>query len=121
MTFSISDNGQDVDLKSDGSKIPLDDLNKYEYIELYTRYRIDSSFRSKDASEAFKRGFFELIPNYAIKVFDARDLSRLIYGDPSIDLDLWRAITTVNHGPKNWLMKNADENLVDWFWKVFSF
>ena len=73
-----------VELKLDGGNIPVTEANKKEYVEAVVEYRIHK--RVKDQCEAFREGFFELIPFELINVFDERELELLIGGMSEIDM-----------------------------------
>ncbi|KAI9691308.1 MAG: hypothetical protein M1820_009771 [Bogoriella megaspora] len=80
-----------VDLKPDGSKIPVTNENKREYVELITEWRIQK--RVEEQFNAFVTGFHELIPADLVNVFDERELELLIGGIAEIDVDDWKKHT----------------------------
>ena len=73
-----------IELKPDGANIPVTEVNKREYVEAVVEYRIHK--RVKEQCEAFREGFFELIPFELINVFDERELELLIGGMSEIDM-----------------------------------
>lgn len=79
-----------MELRSDGANIPVTELNKKEYVEAVVEYRIHK--RVKDQCEAFREGFFELIPFELINVFDERELELLIGGMSEIDMYVFMAL-----------------------------
>lgn len=79
-----------VELRPDGANIPVTELNKKEYVEAVVEYRIHK--RVKDQCEAFREGFFELIPFELINVFDERELELLIGGMSEIDMYVFMAL-----------------------------
>ncbi|KAL9095741.1 MAG: hypothetical protein Q9165_002173 [Trypethelium subeluteriae] len=80
-----------VDLKPDGSNIPVTNENKREYVELITEWRIQK--RVEEQFNAFVTGFHELIPADLVNVFDERELELLIGGIAEIDVDDWKKHT----------------------------
>ncbi|KAL6632416.1 hypothetical protein U3516DRAFT_656021 [Neocallimastix sp. 'constans'] len=88
LTFEIENedsfgNKEKIELKPNGSEIPVTDENKEEYIKLNTT-------KDKDQMEAIKRGFYKVIPNDSLKRFNEFDLELLIYGSNEIDVDDWK-------------------------------
>lgn len=67
-----------VELKPGGADVPVTEENKKEYVDAVVEYRINK--RTKEQSDALKEGFFELIPQDLIAVFDERELELLIGG-----------------------------------------
>jgi E3 ubiquitin-protein ligase NEDD4 len=68
----------DVDLKPGGSKIPVTENNKHEYVDLTVHYWFIGHVRGQ--FQAFAEGFFEVIPKTLIAVFGERELELLIGG-----------------------------------------
>ncbi|KAF2864076.1 E3 ubiquitin-protein ligase pub1 [Piedraia hortae CBS 480.64] len=94
-TFSVDDEKfgerETVDLKQDGRNIEVTNENKKEYVQLVTEWRIQK--RVSEQFEAFISGFFELIPQDLVSVFDERELELLIGGIAEIDLEDWKKHT----------------------------
>ncbi|KAK9711986.1 NEDD4 E3 ubiquitin-protein ligase [Basidiobolus ranarum] len=115
LTFSAEDNrfGEvlTVDLKPDGSNIPVTEENKKEYVELTTEWRI--SGRVKEQFEAFAEGFHELIPQDLIVVFDEREVELLIGGIAEVDMDDWKKHT-------DYRGYTEQDQVIQWFWKCIK-
>lgn len=63
-----------VELKEGGTKIPVTDDNKQEYVQAVVSYRLDNSI--KDQIKAFLNGFFDVIPRQLIQIFEPDQLER---------------------------------------------
>jgi hypothetical protein len=76
----------DVDLKPGGSKIPVTEKNKHEYVDLTVQYWFIGHVREQ--FQAFTEGFFEVIPKALIAVFGVREFELLIGigGVPDVDM-----------------------------------
>jgi hypothetical protein len=87
-TFSFTEHrfGEpvDVDLKPGGSRIPVTEKNKHEYVDLVVQYWFLG--RVVEQFQAFIEGFFEVIPKTLIAVFGEKELELLIAGVPHIDM-----------------------------------
>lgn len=73
-----------VELWPGGADIPVTEANKKEYVEAVVEYRITK--RVQEQSQAFRTGFFEIIPPELIDVFDEREMELLIGGMTEIDM-----------------------------------
>ena len=73
-----------IDLKPDGSNIPVTEENKHEYVDLIVQHRIVG--RVGEQFRAFMKGFSEVIPLDLVKVFDESELELLIGGMSDIDM-----------------------------------
>jgi E3 ubiquitin-protein ligase HUWE1 len=98
-----------VDLVPNGRNLAVTDENKEEYVHLVTAQRMTKDIQRQ--IDAFRSGFFEIIPQDAIAIFTEQEMELLTCGLPDIDLDDMRAHTeyrgyTVQHP------------VVQWFWQV---
>uniref|UniRef100_A0A8C6LJS4 E3 ubiquitin-protein ligase n=1 Tax=Nothobranchius furzeri TaxID=105023 RepID=A0A8C6LJS4_NOTFU len=84
------------DLKPDGSEIVVTNINKKEYINLVIQWRFVN--RIQKQMMAFKEGFFELIPQDLIKIFDENELELLMCGLGDVDVKDWRQNTKYKNG-----------------------
>ena len=101
LDFTISNNElgehEMVELKPNGSKIPVTRENKIEYVHLVADYRLNKQIRSQCA--AFKRGLAQLIDLDWLRMFDPKELQILISGAPAvIDVADWRQHTIYCNG-----------------------
>ncbi|XP_058485475.1 E3 ubiquitin-protein ligase NEDD4-like isoform X1 [Solea solea] len=98
------------ELKPGGSEIVVTNENKKEYIHLVMQWRFVN--RIQKQMTAFKEGFFELIPQDLIKIFDENELELLMCGLGDVDVNDWRENTKYKNG---YCSNNA---VIQWFWKA---
>ncbi|XP_055755590.1 E3 ubiquitin-protein ligase NEDD4-like isoform X5 [Salvelinus fontinalis] len=98
------------ELKPGGSEIVVTDDNKKEYIHLVMQWRFVN--RILKQMTAFKEGFYELIPQDLIKIFDENELELLMCGLGDVDVNDWRENTKY----KNSYCPN--QPVILWFWKT---
>uniref|UniRef100_A0A669AW06 E3 ubiquitin-protein ligase n=1 Tax=Oreochromis niloticus TaxID=8128 RepID=A0A669AW06_ORENI len=98
------------DLKPDGSEIVVTNENKDEYIHLVIQWRFVN--RIQKQMTAFKEGFFELVPQDLIKIFDENELELLMCGLGDVDVNDWRANTKYKNG------YCSNHMVIQWFWKA---
>jgi len=82
------------DLIYNGRNIPVTDTNKEKYIAAMKKYKLRSSV--SPIMDAFKSGFYEVIPLNIVSHLSAKDLSLLIAGSDRIDVDDWQKHSVVN-------------------------
>uniref|UniRef100_A0A8C8A809 HECT-type E3 ubiquitin transferase n=1 Tax=Otus sunia TaxID=257818 RepID=A0A8C8A809_9STRI len=98
------------ELKSGGSEIVVTNKNKRDYIHLVIQWRFVSRVQKQMA--AFKEGFFELIPQDLIKIFDENELELLMCGLGDVDVADWKLHTKYKNG------YNINHQVIQWFWKA---
>lgn len=89
LTFSMNfvDFGEikTIELKENGSKIPVTNENKVEFINLRTNYILNTQIQEQ--IDAFSSGFDSLLPHEFLRIFTPNELDLLICGVPSIDVN----------------------------------
>ncbi|XP_068188314.1 E3 ubiquitin-protein ligase NEDD4-like isoform X2 [Antennarius striatus] len=114
LTFTIDEDrfGQthQHDLKPGGAEIIVTNENKKEYIHHVMQWRFVN--RIQKQMTAFKEGFFELIPQDLIKIFDENELELLMCGLGDVDVNDWRENTKYKN---NYC---ANHIVIQWFWKT---
>uniref|UniRef100_A0A3P8T151 E3 ubiquitin-protein ligase n=1 Tax=Amphiprion percula TaxID=161767 RepID=A0A3P8T151_AMPPE len=98
------------ELKPGGTEIVVTNENKKEYIHHVMQWRFVN--RIQKQMTAFKEGFFELIPQDLIKIFDENELELLMCGLGDVDVNDWKANTKY----KNSYCSN--HMVIQWFWKT---
>ena len=93
-------------LKEDGDSIPVNEENKAEYVKLYVDYRLYNAVEPQ--LKSFFQGFYELVPQYLIKMYDERELELVIFGLGKIDIDDWKENTILKHCSK-------ELDIIKWF------
>ncbi|KAM3876779.1 E3 ubiquitin-protein ligase NEDD4-like [Diretmus argenteus] len=98
------------ELKPGGAEIVVTDENKKEYIHLVIQWRFVN--RIQKQMTAFKEGFYELIPQDLVKIFDENELELLMCGLGDVDVNDWRENTKYKNG------YCANQPVIQWFWKT---
>lgn len=98
------------ELKTGGSEVVVTNKNKKEYIYLVIQWRFVNRIQKQMA--AFKEGFFELIPQDLIKIFDENELELLMCGLGDVDVNDWREHTKYKNG------YSMNHQVIHWFWKA---
>ncbi|XP_061100584.1 E3 ubiquitin-protein ligase NEDD4-like isoform X2 [Conger conger] len=98
------------ELKPGGPDIVVNDDNKKEYIHLVMQWRFVNRILKQMTS--FKEGFYELIPQDLIKIFDENELELLMCGLGDVDVNDWRENTKYKNG------YCANQPVIQWFWKT---
>ena len=113
LTFSVDDEefGETkvIELKSNGTNVPVTEANKQEYVRLVTEQRLTKSIKSQ--IDAFLDGFNEIIPADLIRIFSEQELELLISGLPDIDVDAWKNNTEL-HG------YSSGDAVIQWWWRA---
>jgi len=104
---------QTMELKPDGASCAVTNSNVDEYIQLQMRYRLLD--RVKDQVKALLLGFYDVIPEALLSVFDFQELELLLCGLPEIDIQDWKRNTEYTG---DYERKGASHKVVKWFWEV---
>lgn len=108
---------ENIDLIPNGSAIPVTNKNYLEYMEVCLRYWMMD--RVKAQLNQLLLGFFDVIPEPLLTVFDFQELELLMCGLPRIDLADW-----MEHTEYGGLVENigAEHRVCQWFWEaVYTF
>lgn len=109
---------EEVELVPDGANIEVDNTNFPQYLEACLKYRMIE--RVKPQLNELLLGFFDVIPEPLLTVFDFQELELLMCGLPEIDLEDWKEHTEYSGDYENSNSVQYDE-LPDpciWFWEV---
>ncbi|XP_059928323.1 E3 ubiquitin-protein ligase NEDD4-like isoform X3 [Gadus macrocephalus] len=98
------------ELKPGGGDVVVTNDNKKEYIHLVMQWRFVNRIQMQ--MTAFKDGFYELIPQDLVKIFDENELELLMCGLGDVDVNDWRANTKYKTG------YCPTQPLIQWFWKT---
>jgi hypothetical protein len=99
-----------VDLVPNGSEIVVDNSNLPMYLEAQLKYRTMGRI-SKQLTE-FLRGFYDVVPEPLLSVFDFQEIELLLHGLPNIDMDDWVKHTEYTGDFSN----QPSHKVVQWFW-----
>ena len=104
-----------VELVPDGANKEVTVENLGEYLEASLRYRMMD--RIQPQLTELLLGFFDVVPEPALTIFDCNELELVLCGLPTIDLSDWENNTAYDglyqhHGPNH--------PIVRWFWEVIT-
>jgi E3 ubiquitin-protein ligase HUWE1 len=102
-----------TDLIEGGSKLPVTDDNKADYVRLISHHRMTTAIR--DQIEAFLEGFYDLVPPDLVSIFSPPELELLICGLPDVDMSELKANTEYHQ-------YRPTDPIIQWFWNtLFNF
>lgn len=112
-TVDVLGSNEVVELVQNGSDIAVDNSNYLEFIEVCLKYHVFE--RIKPQLSELLLGFFDVIPEPLLTVFDFQELELLMCGLPMIDVNDWM---------ENTLYAGLYEDLGEihqscqWFWEI---
>ncbi|ETO34844.1 ubiquitin protein ligase [Reticulomyxa filosa] len=98
------------DLKKDGSKIPLTNDNREEYVDLYVRYLLEESVKVQ--FESFRRGFQLVCDSELFTKFTSGELELLICGNRQFDFEKLEQTCRYENG------FSKQTSLIKHFWTI---
>ena len=103
----------EVELVEQGSMMEVTNDNMSEYLKANLKYRMLD--RTKPQFTELLLGFFDVIPEPSLTVFDPNELELMLCGLPTIDMDDWQS-NTIYSGPYE--SKGSAHQCVIWFWEI---
>jgi hypothetical protein len=86
---TMASNGEEIELKEHGSRIPVTWDNRHEFTALVESYRI----KEFDVQvEAMRQGLAAIVPVHLLSLFSWEELELMVCGQREIDIDLLRVI-----------------------------
>jgi len=117
LDFTVTENqmgeARQVDLKENGVNITLTNDNMQEYIRLQCKYRLLD--RVKEQVKHLLMGFYDVVPEPLLSVFDFQELELLLCGLPEIDTEDW---IRQSEYTGDFERKGANHKVVKWFWEI---
>jgi hypothetical protein len=104
---------QDVELIPGGNMKEVTADNLPQYLEANLKYRMLDRTRSQTTELLL--GFYDIIPEPSLTVFDPNELELILCGLPTIDMDDW-INNTIYSG--YYEVKGRRDKVVEWFWDV---
>lgn len=101
-----------IELLEGGVDMEVSAENLPEYLECCFRYRMMD--RVKDQLTELLLGFFDIIPEPLLTIFDFQELELIMCGLPNIDIEDWKA-NTLYTGEYD---RNPNNHVCQWFWEV---
>jgi len=106
---------QVVELVKGGADIEVTNDNFPEYVEACLKYKLMDCV--KPQLNELLLGFFDVIPEPLLTIFDFQELELLMCGLPEIDMEDWQAHTEYS-GEYDEI--GADHPTCQWFWEVLT-
>jgi hypothetical protein len=104
---------QEIELKPGGAKVTVTNDNLEEYLGLQCKYRILD--RVAEQTKYFLSGFYDVIEEPLLSVFDFQELELLLCGLPDIDVSDWMNNSEYTG---DYERKGASHKVVKYFWEV---
>lgn len=104
---------RDVELIPNGNMKEVTAENLPQYLEANLQYRMLK--RTQPQITELLLGFFDVIPEPALTVFDPNELELILCGLPSIDMNDWQQNTIYSGLFES---KGKDDMVVEWFWDI---
>lgn len=114
-TQEIMGTREEIELIKDGANIEVTNDNFPEYMEACLKYRMLD--RVKPQLNELLLGFFDVIPEPLLTIFDFQELELLMCGMPVIDMDDWCEHTEYS-GEYDDI--GGDHQSCQWFWEVVT-
>jgi len=102
----------DVPLIEGGAEMNVDSKNLPQYLEAQLRYRMMNRIHAQ-LLELLK-GFYDVVPESLLAVFDFQELELLLHGLPNIDMDDWIRHTDYTGD----FAGQPNHRVVQWFWEI---
>lgn len=103
------------ELMEGGAMKEVTNENLAEYLEANIRYRMFN--RTMPQLTELLLGFFDVVPEPPLTVFDANELELVLCGLPKIDMEDWQA-NTIYKGLFE--VQGRNHQVVKWFWEIVS-
>ena len=104
-----------IELVRSGADIEVTNDNLPEYMECCLKYRMLG--RVKPQLTELLLGFYDVLPEPLLMVFDFQELELLMCGLPEIDMDDWRANTDYSGTFEH---TDGNHQVCKWFWQVVT-
>jgi len=101
-----------VELKEGGKHMNVKKENLLEFLELILEYRLVK--RVKDPLRELLIGFYDVIPESLLTIFDVQELELLLCGLPNIDVDDWMYNTEYS----GLYIGDESHHVCMWFWEI---
>ena len=101
------------ELVKGGAMKEVNNENLAEYLEANIRYRMYN--RTRPQLTELLLGFFDVVPEPALTIFDANELELILCGLPEINMEDWQA-NTIYKGLFE--VGGKSHQVVQWFWEV---
>ena len=102
---------QTVDLIENGRNIDVTEANKFDYVQRLCSSKLYDTIKLQ--IDALLKGFYDIIPQNLISIFNHRELELVISGMPKIDINDWK---------NNTIYENYTEisDVIKNFWEIIE-
>ncbi|KAL3808648.1 hypothetical protein ACHAXA_006635 [Cyclostephanos tholiformis] len=114
-TEEILGEKKQIELISDGANVSVTRENLPEYIEACLKYRLLGRYEAQ--LNELLLGFYDVIPEPLLTIFDFQELELLMCGLPEINMDDWIKNTDYSSSVS---MFGPRHEVCQWFWEVVS-
>ena len=115
LTYSVNHDGlgqiQTVDLIENGRNVEVTEKNKFDYVQRLCSFKLYESIKLQ--IEALLKGFYNIIPQNLISIFNHRELELVISGMPTINIQDWKNNTIYEN-------YNEESNVIKYFWEIIE-
>lgn len=101
-----------VDLVPGGSEMTVDNNNLPAYLIAQMHYRLMNRIRPQLTE--FLKGFYDVVPEPLLSVFDFQEVELLLHGLPNIDMDDWIRNTEYTGE----FQGSSTHKVAQWFWEI---
>lgn len=113
-TTEIMGQKQEIELVKGGSDMEVTNENFPEYVEACLKYKLMNMVQPQLTELLL--GFFDVIPEPLLTIFDFQELELLMCGLPEIDMEDWKKHTEYSGDYED----DEDHQSVLWFWEVVT-
>lgn len=106
---------KEIELKEGGAGIEVTEQNLPEFIEACLKYHLLGRYESQ--LNELVLGFFEVIPEPLLTIFDVNELELLMCGLPEIDINDWKR-NTIYDGM--FIDEGPNHQVCVWFWEIVT-
>lgn len=114
----IYDNIKNYELIPNGSNIPVDDTNKFYYINKYTRFLLDEIV-DKQFTQFFN-GFRHAMGTDSLNLFTPFEIQKLVTGSDEYNKENSKLDIEILKNVSKFTNCSNDDIIVIWFWKYFE-
>ncbi|KAL3990163.1 HECT-domain (ubiquitin-transferase) family protein [Acanthocheilonema viteae] len=115
ISISLLGDSKDIELKTNGSEIPVNQKNKHEFVQLYIKKRLEegSEGEIRRQMRSFAEGFESVMQSKIMNFFQPQELMEMVVGNENYDWNLFRKNTEYKG------IYHARHETILCFWEVF--
>ncbi|VDK86681.1 unnamed protein product [Litomosoides sigmodontis] len=115
ISISLLGDSKDIELKTNGAEVPVNQKNKQEFVQLYIRKRLEEGCEGEIRRQlcSFTEGFESVMQSKIMNFFQPQELMEMVVGNENYDWNLFRKNTEYKG------IYHARHEAVLCFWEVF--